>query len=709
VTVAVAVSSNAADRAGTDSSSAQAGTPEEVQAPAAGARDDSGAAGWWGLGTDKLFDGLGVDPAGGLFRLGQWRAILDLRASGNVQETTMPGYPAERFYSVLTDQGLTVRNDAWYLVDPRLMTGSASVRFGWQQSRQDAGEQASSNGGDISDYYLGVTLLPEKALNGRLQVSQSENVSTQGGGGMTTSRFASRGAALYLRESSILREKEIAPYFSATLQGTQEELDETTRNAGQVFRREERRDWFGFDAHNGFETADLTLGLEQVDLTNEIFPDGSYRSRSADLSYSLDFGEGLARHADLHANYNDRSGDFAVETLDMDANLFFEHSAYLSTRLFFLLQDVDSFSGSSRAQRADAGVRYQPYLNLATNLDAYISRIAYDTGDVDSEGASAGATYSHGIPAGGTLTLTVNGGLQYTDSQLTSGSVPIVDEPYQAPPVLGAGAGFFLNQTDVVTNTIVVFNVRGGGRLPTAVGIDYEVEVEGSRTRIVPLPTSAVIFGGDPLEVSYSHLVDPSLESRSINQSYSMTMDWTWIAVSLNHDVTRQDPLDGATPVLLSDQNRTTLRVDVRHDWNDWLGRANARAARYRDDRLNYDEFRLNESLTWRPGYAWQLAIDASQAESRFLDTGRVSRIFDARLGGTWSGRRGWWTDGYLTWRTQRDSSVPNETVTEGFVRVRRNWPQLTLSCAVGLGLRERGAVQTTYENLQVNITRTFF
>jgi hypothetical protein len=166
--------------------------------------------------------------------------------------------------------------------------------------------------------------------------------------------------------------------------------------------------------------------------------------------------------------------------------------------------------------------------------------------------------------------------------------------------------------------------------------------------------------------------------------------------------------LSGQDDTLLSDQDRTALRVDVRHDWGDWIARGNARAARYRDERLSYDELRLNESFTWRPSYDWQLALDASQTQANFADTGRVSRHYDARLGGTWHSQRGWWADGYLSWRTQQDSEMLTESIREGFVRVRRNWPQLSLSCSVGFGQRDRGPVQTNYENLQINITRTF-
>ena len=78
------------------------------------------------------------------------------------------------------------------------------------------------------------------------------------------------------------------------------------------------------------------------------------------------------------------------------------------------------------------------------------------------------------------------------------------------------------------------------------------------------------------------------------------------------------------------------------------------------------------------------------------------------RVTGSWHSPYDWWADGYVAWRTEQDSESVDETIKEGFLRLRRNWPQLAFSFSVGFGQRARGAVQTTYQNLQLNITRTF-
>lgn len=684
---------------------ALAAHPEDAPPPSGPPRPDTSS--WWSFGDDFFLRSMGVESGGGLFRLGLWRSFVDLGLNGNLQATIGPGYDKE-YYSYLTEEGITVRNQGFYVIDPRLLTGDASVRFAFTQARQDASGVDFAQDADITDYFITTTLLADKPYSATLSSARAQYVSSQTGGGTTRTEAGNSHATIHWRESSILREKEIAPYFSAQFLAGSEDLRQITTNAGRQFRRDEQRDRLQFEARNGFETADLSVNLKQLDLENHEYEQGSYRSRDADLAYSVDFGKNLTRHADTNLRYNDRTGSFDSTSLEFDQRLFVEHTAYLSSSLYYFFQDYKTDATSTRAHRADAGVGYMPFLNVSTNADVFGSRIGIDGGTIDTAGGSLGATYSHWLPASGTLTTSLSGGLQFADTQLESALVPVIGEGYQAPPELGAGAGFRLNQSNVLGETIVVFDVRDGARLPTTEGVDYEVVVEGSRTEIRPLVSSPVIQPNDPLEVSYSYLVDPGLKSRSDSASIFISADWSWISVALQHDVTRQVPLSGPQDTLLADQDRTTLRIDMRGERGSWQARGGATARRYRDERLKYDEVRLGESLWWRPGYRVQVGFDANQSYSRYLESGRQSRYFDNRLSATLHSRRGWWTDAYVSYRAMYDSDLPTEKITEGYLRVRRNWPQLSLTFAWGLGSRKRGPVSTDFHNLQFNLTRTF-
>ena len=690
------------------------GTPAAASAaPPAAAAAPAGAPGtaphrpWYAL-PDALTHTLGVDSWGDLFQVGLWQNTLDLSADGNVQKTTAPGAPDADFWSRITSEGLTVRNYGIGVVDPRLLSLDVSVRFAFEQESQDASGSGTSQSGDITDYYLIGTFLPEKPYNGSLLTSHAENVSTQSGGGTTESTLDTNSVTLNWREDSFLRTKEIAPYFSAMLQARDDRLNESTTSAGNRFERDEDRKMITLDGHNGFESSDLYFRYEDTDLQNQRVPDASYRSRYLDLSYSMDFGALLDRKSDTHLNYNERSASSDVENLNFDEYVFLQHSDYLSSNYTYNFTKTNSDSGDFSSHRIDAGVQYSPFLNVSTDLNGFGTRDQLGNGKTESYGTNGNATYNHALPASGRLLASFGAGLQYTDNQLDSAAVPVVDAPYQAPPQFGAGASFTLEHSDVIVDTIVVVDVRGGARLETTVDVDYEVIVEGGRTRIAPLPGSAVIQPNDPLQVSYQYVGDPSGKTESDSWSNYIVGDWDWIAVTFTHDQVNQKPLSGQENQQLADQNRTTLRLDLRKEWGAFRARADGTDSRYRDTNLKYDELRFNERLDYQASYYWQFGVSANQTSTDFIESDRQSDTREYRVSGTWTSKYGWLVDGWASYRTLDDNQLPSETLKEARVKIRRRWPQLDLYLQLGIGDRTRGDVDTKFADVHLTAVRQF-
>ncbi|HET7203833.1 MAG TPA: hypothetical protein VFI92_10750 [Steroidobacteraceae bacterium] len=663
---------------------------------------------WYGLPEMSLTHAFGADRWGDLFTLGTWQNTLDLSADGNVQKTTSPGSPDADFWSRVTSQGLTVRNQGIGIIDPRLLSLDVSARLAFQQAAQNASDVDTSQHGDITDYYFSGTFLAEKAYNGTMLASHVENTTTQSGGGSTSSQLDTQSLTLNWREDSFLRKKEIAPFFSAMLQARDDQLQETTSSAGQRFERDEDRKLVTLDGHNGFESSDLYFRYEDTDLENKRAPAASYRSRYLDLNYSMDFGAMLDQKSETHLNYNEREGSSDVKNLNFDEYLFLEHTDYFSSNYAYNFTETDSDAGDFSSHRLDGGVQYMPFLNLSTNLNVFGTRDELGSGSTESTGVYGNATYNHDLPASGRLVASLGAGTQYSDNQLQASTVPVIDAPYQAPSAFGAGASFTLEHSDVVVDTIVVVDVRGGARLETTLDVDYEVIVEGSRTRIAPLPGSAVIQPDDPLEVSYQYLVDPSLESRTDSWSCYIAGDWEWIAVTYTHDQANQTPISGQTTTLMSDQNRDELKVDLRKNWGQFEARADATGSRYRDTNLKYDELRFNEQVDYRPSYYWQLGLAANQTTTDFIETDRHSETRDYRMTGQWTSRYGWVVDGWASYRTMDDSELLPETLKEARVKIRRRWPQLDLYLQFGVGDRTRGGVETKFADVHLTAVRQF-
>src|SRR5262249_273256 len=153
--------------------------------------------------------------------------------------------------------------------------------------------------------------------------------------------------------------------------------------------------------------------------------------------------------------------------------------------------------------------------------------------------------YLHDLPWQGRLSARLGGREQLQDNRLTTSQIEIVDETHAAPSPLGAGAGFLLNQGFVLADSIVVIDIRGGGRQPAVLGVDYDLVQDGHLVRVVPIATSLVIRAGDPLAISYSYQVDPSIKYRTDANWVNIALDFGWVSLSFAHDQNDQKLLSG--------------------------------------------------------------------------------------------------------------------------------------------------------------------
>ena len=68
--------------------------------------------------------------------------------------------------------------------------------------------------------------------------------------------------------------------------------------------------------------------------------------------------------------------------------------------------------------------------------------------------------------------------------------------------------------------------LKNGVRVTAVLDVDYRVQVDGDRTSLVPLATSALMQPGDPLNVSYVYQVAPSSKFQTTSGSASFGIDW---------------------------------------------------------------------------------------------------------------------------------------------------------------------------------------
>ncbi len=683
--------------------------PADSTAQGVSASNPGAALRWWSPENLLPLGDLGVESWADIPRLGTWAGSLDMSMDRNEQRTRAQDNTEFRSAGGLTTEGLTVRNQGFSLVDPRLLTGNAALRFALQQSHQEAGGLQTGQHGRLTGYNLDATLLGEQPYTTSLFANRSQSITTQVSGSSTRTENENRGLIFRWREHSVLRDREILPYFSATVQAREDHTQAVTTLADRVFRLDEQRSLIGIDGHNGSETADLNFRLEETSLENRMYPAGSYEGRIADLAYSRDFGPNRNRRWDSRLDYSSRNGASTMSIFNLDERLTIEHYQNLSTGYNYdFMQQVTDF-GTATVQSAGMQLQHRLYNNLTSSLGVSSTQQALPNGNIDSKSGQAWFSYLHAIPWSGQLSAGLGGSLQVTDSQLQSSQIPVINAPYLAPAALGAGASILLNESFVVPGSILVVDVRGGARLPTSEGIDYLVVVEGNRTRILPQPTSLVILPGDPLEVSYFYNLSPSLKFQTKSRSFTLAADWRWIGVSVAHDESLQTPLSEGDSRFLTNRRVDTARVDLRGYWDTVQARGDGTVTRYNYTQLVYDEVRFGQHVTYSPREDLLLSLSANQSHADYqFPQQRQTEGSTVRLDADWVSRSGWLTTAYVSRRVLRDTQMPTDTVTEAAVRLQRRWARLSVSGAFTLAERTRDALQTTAASFHLSAIRDF-
>lgn len=652
------------------------------------------------------WNGTGAQELGGL-RLGAWNGEVEMGYSTEHQQTRFDGSPVNDFTHRRLRERLGIRNQGFSVVDPRLFTGSLGLSFDWFQDQDRSNGDDISRRGRLAGYAFDSTLLADKPYSATLYANRNRNFLTQPFGGRTEIDYENRGASLRLREDSALRDWGV-PYFSATVRAHQEHVRESTTSFGQTFERDELRNVLSFDGHKGFETSDLDLRYELNDLNNLAFPPGSFQTQSGSLNYSLDFGSDLNRRWDSRLTYSSRAGLSPTSFFIADEQVRIDHHKNLSTDYRYLLTRIDTQAGTTDTHTGAFHVQHRLYRNLTTNALASGTRQELPAGTRGSSAGQLDFNYQRGLPWDGQVFARAGGRKQIDESNLSVSQIDVVDEPHAAPLILGGGAGFLLGQPFVIISTIVVVDTRGGARLPTTPGVDYDIVPEGDFVRIVPLPTSLVIQGGDPLAVSYTHEVDPSIKYATVSRWVNAGVDFRWLAFSLGHEQSDQTPLSGRDSQFLEDRSKDSAQLELRGTWNALRAQSGVAFLRYDSTRLAYTQRRYNQLVSYRSSPRTVLALNAEETSTDYTLPVRQSDSHSLRLTLDWLAPGGWSTTTLFGRRVYNDSVLPTETVNEASFRARLNYGKLEIVSVLALNDRTRGTFQSTDRRLDLKAIRRF-
>lgn len=654
---------------------------------------------------------FGVESWWDVARFARWTGSLGVTLDSQQQRLTSPRSPTERSRSDLASETAAIRNDGFFVLDPRLFRGTLAVGFTLDQQRQQADTGSSSQHGTLTNYAFDGTLLPETAYNANVFAVRTQSTYVLPSGSTTRSDNQREGVALHLRENSLLRHKELLPYFSANLTAQQQQTRQTTTTGGQSFRQDDQRDQLAFDFHNGGLTSDLNFQYQLNRLENRVYAPGSYESQSANLVYSLDFGPTLNRRWDSRINYYSRVGQTSLSDLDsLEVNEFLtiDHNVDRSSTYNYQLTRQATPFGTSTTHVGVVQVNQQVYANLSASGGVNGTHSTLPGGSITAAGGSANLNYSRRVAWEGHLTASAGGSNLVTATHVAGGAVEVRDAPYAVPQVTGAGSRIVLADRNIVAESLVVVVLKGGTRVLAVPNADYSVRIDGDRTSIVPLPSSALMFPGDPLNVSYVYNVAPDSRFRTTSRSFSFGIDWPLLGFSFSHDESDQKELGGGDNSLLFNQRRDAGTVYVTGAWEEVRGRASLSVIDFSSTRLAYLETRADQYLTYQPYLNLQFGLAANQYRTEYERPVHTTTGTSIRLDVTWTWRSNWLTSAYAGTRSYRDSEQPSEKIDEAGFRLRRTWTLLDVNIFAGTQRRKRGDVSSMNQFVHFGAVRRF-
>lgn len=636
----------------------------------------------------------------------------------------------------------TVRliNSGFYVVDPRLFTGSAGVQIGLGQSRSSGAGDGSTN--NIIGYDFSSAILSQKPYPMTIYANRNQRKSIQAFGGRTEGTSESRGFSARLKEDSIVNDWGL-PWFSADFNVRQEHNQDTTTFLGRSSKRDETRRQVDFTARKGYTTADLNFRYQVSQQNNALLAQPSSQSHSADVAYSLDFGPGLNRHFDSGLSYSASGGLMPSTTLVGNSHVQLTHSRDLSTDYNYRFNYQDVGGQSALQQDVRATLAHQLYTNLNSNVSVSSSHYTVDSGVITSQNIALNQSYRHSLPRNGNLSLSWSGGRGLSTTALDVGNIWVNAEKHVAPAAFVSGNGFDLDHAFAVSSSITVMNVKGGGSVLLRAGEDYDIVTRGSRTRVEPKFGSLRVDPNDPLEVNYVYQVDPNSQHETRNLGFGAGVDYGWVRVSYQHQQSSQTPLKGEGLFLSSSRSDTVLMTmrgtvyDIASDasvshsrsvsterfndvvetqthfdlhgvWHDFDGVGSASFDQYRAVDLAYDRRALSSTLIWSARYDLNLVFAVSANDMQYLSTARQDSTRAARGSLSWNAGGGLTLVAFAEARNHSDGMADPETVLQLGARTFWLLGKLSVSSGVAYDRWVKGGSGSNGLRFDVSAVRSF-
>jgi hypothetical protein len=627
------------------------------------------------------------------FRLGRWTGFTELGFDFQEQDQVSVAGARPLFERSVTEERLGLRNTAT-VVSPRFLTINFGLSLGLLQSQLTADrERVESGEGRLNGFDLNATFMPMKPYGFTLLSSRLENV--------TPVEFA---GSRRLQTSQLGLSMQVGPrFFPASLTYRDIELESTADLGRDIRGLDQQTRTLTYRGENRWQRHELYAFVQLQEVDDRVARGFSNRSQTASVNHTAEL---LApKLATLRSNlrYFDRRGPLTAASFHFDQELRLRHSDSLSSGLRYELRNLESASAAATdGAQQSAWVRHELWSSLDTDLRLTRSSLTSAAGRTDHDQAMLQIDYRKDLPAGGKLHGRISAFREWRDNQRSDGQELVTRESHS----VRFGVAARLELPRVTPGSVVVSDELGTTLYEE--GVDYELQVIGEFTEILPLP-------GGRIRDGQIVLVDYRVESPAMNrstsrrESYDLTVDYGWFAPFFGYQRSVDELVAGQPSTLFDDRRESYAGLRLRAD-RPRLRFVSYNEIRSRDSRLMaFESLRLADGLSFSPTPHWTVSANAVHLETRFELPLRDVRVDDGRLSVRWRPLPSLSLEAYGGWREVRDTLAADQTFDRLGFESRWNLGKISVIGSVEHWQRRRNGQDLDGTRAALTISRRFY
>jgi len=221
-----------------------------------------------------------------------------------------------------------------------------------------------------------------------------------------------------------------------------------------------------------------------------------------------------------------------------------------------------------------------------------------------------------------------------------------------------------------------------------------------------------VIQASDPLLVSYSYGLNPSIRYSTTWQGVNLGLDFPWVNLAAGHDQSRQTLLSGIDNGFLLETTKDTAQVNFHGTWNAFQAQAGAAYVRYDSRQLAYVQQQYDALLTYRPTPALSISLTADRTVSDYTVPVQRTNFTSTELAVDWyppgEGWSNWWATAVVDRRVYKDSLAPTQIIDQAILKARLTYGKLDFLTTLTASEQTRGGVRTNNYSFELSAIRRF-